>query len=404
MATASIASSTSTPAEAEETVQTTRVLFPGGGYVPAQDAHVRLRGYVATDEYATNLENTGFANWFASDNLCKWLGKRAPTVHFCTPDAGDDVTSDGAAGAARAAGAAGGTAAGVLLSAAASRRAPLRVLEIGSGLGRAGLMAAKIMNMCGCGDGATMVLTDGDEAVMELCRVNTKLNGFGEGGDGVTDGVHGATDGGDGANDAGSVGAGVTVECRQLSWGDRAAMDDLLQSYPGGFDLILGADLVYHSLAPWHAVLQTVQALLQRRVFEEDGGGEAAAAAMGEGGHQVPPPSFYLAFTKRSVAFESLTELAAEYGLEWEAVKGFTVDIFDNDSHLGSDMWRDCIVVFRAAPGGAKAKKTKKGGGQLQEEEEGEEGEGGAEGEGDAEEKETTVGAAGGAKQLSKPP
>ena len=91
----------------------------------------------------------------------------------------------------------------------------LRVLEVGSGLGRCGLLAHSLSH-----DNATTVLTDGDTDTLKQLRQNVSTN----------------TSAGD-----------DTITCKQLLWGEQHAKDYLSQQ-PNGkkhFDLILGSDLIY---------------------------------------------------------------------------------------------------------------------------------------------------------------
>jgi predicted nicotinamide N-methyase len=94
--------------------------------------------------------------------------------------------------------------------------ANLRVLEVGSGLGRCGLLAH-----CLSHDNVTTVLTDGDTDTLQQLRRNISNN--------VSD-------------------SDDTISCRQLLWGERYAKDYLSQQTGGDkkhFDLILGSDLIY---------------------------------------------------------------------------------------------------------------------------------------------------------------
>ena len=94
--------------------------------------------------------------------------------------------------------------------------ANLRVLEVGSGLGRCGLLAH-----CLSHDNVRTLLTDGDTDTLQQLRRNISNN--------VSD-------------------SDDTITCRQLLWGERHARDYLSQQTGGGnkhFDLILGSDLIY---------------------------------------------------------------------------------------------------------------------------------------------------------------
>ena len=91
----------------------------------------------------------------------------------------------------------------------------LRVLEIGSGLGRCGLLAHSLSH-----DTVTTVLTDGDTDTLKQLRQNVSNN----------------TSAGDN-----------TITCNQLLWGEQHAKD-YMSTQSGDkkrFDLILGSDLIY---------------------------------------------------------------------------------------------------------------------------------------------------------------
>lgn len=93
--------------------------------------------------------------------------------------------------------------------------ANLRVLEVGSGLGRCGLLAHSLSH-----DNATTVLTDGDTDTLKQLRQNVSNN----------------TSAGD-----------DTITCKQLLWGEQHAKNYLSQQSDKKkhFDLILGSDLIY---------------------------------------------------------------------------------------------------------------------------------------------------------------
>ena len=105
-----------------------------------------------------------------------------------------------------------------------------RVLELGSGLGRAGMMAAKIMEAEG--NGGTIVLTDGEEDVVSMLLQNCIANG-----------LKADVLAGDGADPC-------SCSCQQLLWGDAASLEGLSDRYPSGFDIIIGPPCIYskHSL------------------------------------------------------------------------------------------------------------------------------------------------------------
>lgn len=93
------------------------------------------------------------------------------------------------------------------------------MLELGSGLGRAGIMAAKIME--DEGNGGTCVLTDGEEEIVSLLQHNCNANGL---------------------FDEAKIDQSCKIKClcEKLLWGDDSYLSDLLTRYPQGFDIVIG--------------------------------------------------------------------------------------------------------------------------------------------------------------------
>eukprot|EP00937_MAST-01D_sp_MAST-1D-sp2_P001233 g1233.t1 len=412
------------PPAAAETVETAEefevALHESEDRVPVC---VRTRGYKPANYYATNLNLTGQANWFGSLNLSNMLAE-----HGCA------ILRRLAA--ARGSGDGGGRGA----------PRPLRVVEVGCGLGRAGLLAAHAMALAwrpadGGGGGERegaeegkgesdgnegggtdkggshvngtaprleLLLTDGEEEMVALARANVGLNGFRARDSG--------TDVDAGACGASGTSSALSCDCALLRWGDAAALEGTLRRYPGGFDLIIGADLIYgKAQADIRPLLATVRALLRAehedderrdaacpaaaaapaappaapaaplttaaRGGREEGGTGTTGAYPDSGCEDLPAwacanpadgrPAFLLAFTRRDLAPEALTELAErEYGLEWQRLDDFNFDVFDSDAHVESEFWRDTIFIFRRKLGGdggaAQAQGT--GGGEAAQE------------------------------------
>ena len=246
-----------------------------------QEMTIELKGFVAENYYATNLNLTGFTNWFASMNMCDFVAQH--TAEWF--------------GGARSQQRADGS--------------YLSLLEMGSGLGRAGIMAAKAMEVEGCI--GPCVLTDGEPQMVELLQQNADLNS------------------------KGGPSAGPAVQCQELWWGYNDQLEALKQQHPDGFDIIIGADLIYGkvSVDVIPKILETVGALLSRRVCGPDDG---------------PPPALYLAFTRRELPIETLTDIADDFGLQWEMDEDFVFDVFDQNCDWESDFWRDAVFVFRRKP------------------------------------------------------
>ena len=162
---------------------------------------------------------------------------------------------------------------------------------------------------------ATMLLTDGDRDVVQLLERNCQRNNL--------------TDNDDAVN-------GVAVECRQFAWGKEQA-EDLLQ-HDRGFDLILGADLVYgrnddRASSSVVDLFDSIRVLL----------GTKDASA------------FYLGFTRRDLPIAVVLEAANERGLIWELVQDYVYDIFDSNTDGQTCFWRDAIYVFRRGDGLAQS-------------------------------------------------
>lgn len=221
---------------------------------------INLDGFVASDYYGTNLNLTGYANWFGSQNICHMLGECAESLFL---------------GCSR-----------------------VNLLELGSGLGRAGIMAAKILEACEVP--STVVLTDGAEEMVPLLFENCVANGC------------------------------ASMDTRQLLWGQNAGLDELRDQYRDGFDVIIGADLLYGGKQGdivCDDLLCTVSCLLAQS--------------------DNRPAAFYLAFTRREhITLETIDEVAKKYNLSMSVCENYTLDIFENNVETDSMFWRDTILMF----------------------------------------------------------
>eukprot|EP01032_Pedospumella_encystans_P036211 gene36211-40962_t len=193
-----------------------------------ENVSVYLEGLQKKDGYGTNLELTGQGNWFGSMNMCSMMADNSHQL-FASIDAGTE------------------------------RKDPslnYSMLELGSGLGRAGLMALKLIDLeskrnlvvhlkrsdtehrvIGDDKGVSLndlpswncVLSDGEEEVTGLLSNNYTRN-F------------------PASNTAESTSGDperTPCVCQQLWWGENADLQALRQKHPRGFDLIIGADLIY---------------------------------------------------------------------------------------------------------------------------------------------------------------
>jgi predicted nicotinamide N-methyase len=182
-----------------------------------------------------------------------------------------DVISDYLAAASRGAG---------------KRNEDVRGLEIGAGAGLPALAAAR--------SGYDVVATDFDDDVIEILKVNARLNGLLEvapptpgrhplrpprGGAGDVDrderarqlasggaGTDAVLDMARGAQGARLSKLGTERGCcrpRTLDWTDRTNVDELVQEFPGRFDVVFGSDVVYAS-ADIRPLLHCAVGLLRR--------------------------------------------------------------------------------------------------------------------------------------------
>jgi hypothetical protein len=279
---------------------------------------IELAGYRKTDMYATTIELTGCTQWYGSENMCNLLADHSYELFHS--DGGESSSSSD----------------GLIY-----HPNPFRMIELGSGMGRAGLMAMKLMLYEGCRD-ATCILSDGEDEVVALLEHNYHRN-FG------TEHKHTAADTGCYNN----IIPSLSCSCLKLVWGDEEVLRGLLEEFPSGFDLIIGCDLIYGSdaLSKLQALVYTVSVLLARR--EEDVAtpiGDSTAAATKAVFAVRSRPSFFFAVTRRDLSFfsgEAFELLLQRHALTARCyLDEYTFDIFDNQVDLTSMFWRDTIVVI----------------------------------------------------------
>ncbi|KAL0926234.1 hypothetical protein M5K25_002447 [Dendrobium thyrsiflorum] len=87
----------------------------------------------------------------------------------------------------------------------------LSIIELGSGVGITGILCSRF-----CSE---VVLTDHNDEVLEILRKNIVLE----------------------SSSGNLISSGLNAE--KLEWGNCDQLGQILQKYPGGFDLILGADI-----------------------------------------------------------------------------------------------------------------------------------------------------------------
>ena len=237
---------------------------------------ITLEGHSSLDAYATNLELTGETLWYGSLNLC----------HFLISEHGMTLL----------------------------RRSRRAVLELGSGLGRAGIVAAKLLDLIDQEEeqeepsSSYILLTDGERSIMKLLEHNCHLNQLN-----MTTNPN-------------------RLELRQLWWGrQEETLTQLLndrKKIGSKFRLILGADVLYRMVA--HELFYTVSQLLCRDDDKNNKG------------------TFVLAYSKRNTySEEELLEIAAHYGLHGWRHDDYCIDIWDNAVDSDCLLWRDALFLFQ---------------------------------------------------------
>jgi predicted nicotinamide N-methyase len=235
---------------------------------------VRLHAaHSSRDCFSADQPSTGHAVWFAAENLTQMLV--------------DQVRSP-----------------------SKSWREARHVLELGAGPGLVGIWAAKLLEDGGSGardngnltpgtEARQYLFTDGDADVVALLQRNCDYNEMPD-----------------------------SVVCAKLWWGSEES-SALRSLRPGGFDIILGADLIYgreHTLQQGNVLdnlMSTVQTLL---------------AINGV---------FYLAFTRRDLPVDVVLACAEKHGMVYELEEDYVFDIFDTNTDGQTCFWRDAIYAFR---------------------------------------------------------
>jgi predicted nicotinamide N-methyase len=108
---------------------------------------------------------------------------------------------------------------------------PKSVVELGAGLGVVGLTAAAMGSKVVLTDMRPSILGRKSNVLLELMELNAETN---------------------------NLDKAVTV--RELEWGNKDHIEDLIAHNNGGFDMIFGADLLYHE-ATLPALVETIVAL-----------------------------------------------------------------------------------------------------------------------------------------------
>ena len=220
---------------------------------------VTIRAIKKRDYYGTNVDLTGHSSWFAATLFSQFAcGEQRAVALF---------------GGGRS------------------------ILELGAGAGLAGCALAKCLQLLNQPSGA-IVLTDGEEQVVDLLRSNVEQNNLSE-----------------------------SVSCQQLWWGPSPALNELKQRTPEGFSVIFGCDLLYNQLqlkcGTVASLFLVVDELLSRT------------------------GRFYLSFTRRDLDVAAVLEAGRARGLVAELQEDFVYDLFGSNTEGVTDLWRDAVYSFR---------------------------------------------------------
>jgi SAM-dependent methyltransferase len=171
--------------------------------------------------------------------------------------------------------------------------APRRVVELGCGLGLAGLVAA---TMLGATKGSEVVLTDGDAGVVARARAS--------------------------ANNA--RGKTAPVSCVEHRWGEPHAL--------GRFDVVLAAEVLYDP----NVALESSNALAK-----------SCDSLLADGGVVL------VAFERRGVDLQVLIDAFAAFGFDGApapCTDGAYEDIFEERQDEPSMLWHRCLMAFTRRP------------------------------------------------------
>lgn len=229
-----------------------------------QDIEVSIKSSKPDDYYATNLNLTGLAIWFGAYNMSD----------YCQSNLDRFV----------------GTV----------ENESRNIIELGSGIGLCGIAVSKLIQTYnhdrGRENGGHIVLTDGEEELIPMLNDNCIANG-------------------------------LSVECSQLWWGPGPTLDAINNKYTNGFDVIIGADLLYskEQVTILPLLFHTVNTLINKNNINA---------------------CFYLAVTRRNFDIINLLQEASKNGFKWTIDDETIYDIFDNNIDEQTVFWRDSIYIF----------------------------------------------------------
>lgn len=215
------------------------------------DVSVELEGFHADSEAIWS--STGLTLWRSSEYLCEYLVSSK-----------DDLLRD-----------------------------DTRILEVGSGLGRCGILASLLNPAC------RVLATDGDTDALAQLRANVQHNQRVE----------------DGVDSSSSSSLKSNISCHQLLWGEETART-FMNSHGGTFfDVIIGSDLIYvpNVIEP---LFKTIKILLSPK----DGKFIMAHCARRQG---------------NEVNLDMIFNAAKQIDLKWDLLKQ------DDDIYLFSFEWNE---------------------------------------------------------------
>lgn len=267
---------------------------PNSYHIEHQNIKIFLEGYQKCDTYATNLELTGYTNWYGSQNMCNMIADHSYELFNSYRDDIENLQSN----------------------------KNLNFIELGSGLGKGGIMSMKILEHEGCYQ-SKCVLSDGEDEIITLLQSNCKRN--------LENGR-------------------IHYKCMKLYWGETVVLDELLFENPLGFDIIIGSDLIYGSNGYINLgkLLYSVSILLSKRSIKNNMNIiESTDFDKLHDQYNIRDyPTFYLAITRREfISLESFEKECNKFGLTCACIlEDYTFDIFDNQVDSSSLLWRDTII------------------------------------------------------------
>jgi hypothetical protein len=188
-----------------------------------------------------------------------------------------------------------------------ARSRPLRILELGAGTGLPALVAAVLAPA-----GSQVLLTDGNEVVLELLEQNVRNLRESE---------------------SSILPAGTSVAAQRLVWGNCEHLQQALTSLGGPVDLVLAADVVQ-----WTAVVEpllwTLQALLWRGADQEGSSSTLSSTPLVCPVASASPAVIWLGIVNRANStYRLFWDLAEAMGFEHARVDAS--EIFPPDAVTG---------------------------------------------------------------------